>query len=219
MGKTTPVLNVKGFRYRLDTVSLTTNTWDSWAQGANPNIDVDTVFRVRIGSEETAGGNDNLATSLEYSYQGGAWTPVGTGTTAPIYSALSGQFADGDSTGSGTTQLLTGRTQTAANGEGDEQNNSVTGHGTNTYKENEWALYIPSSQVANGETIALRIVSATSPITYTSQNAGTITVVEGAANPMNIKLADAFTNTKPTKVKLSGTFTTKTVKRKTGGSF
>ena len=231
MGKTYATLNVEDWRYRLDDVGITSSTWNGgWSENTNPTVDVDTRFRVRYGVEETAGASDNGIHRLEFSHEGGAWTLITAGpdhasASAVIYGSISDYITNQASSGSGTTQLLGySGSETPVDGEGVEGIDSIglyeatTGPGKNDYLEQEFNLQIRSADVADGDTIALRVLSGTNGVIYTSRTLGTITVNEAAGSILAVKLSDTFT-AKPTNVKLGGTFTEKLVKRKAGGSF
>jgi len=170
-------VRVVHFRKRGDANTLNSSTWDDDSGlDTDYTMGVDEPFRLRVGSEEFNGGNDSGNLSLQYSHNSGAWTTVPTSSGSdPIYSALSTQFADG----AATTQLFTGYASTWQAGEGDEQSNSAPGHDVQKATETEFALAIDSTQVANNDTIDLRLVSSTPPDVYGSQDCGTITVSEG----------------------------------------
>lgn len=152
-------------RARNDDGSESAATWKA-AQGTDVTIAVDANFRYRFRIDETAARSwTSLTWNLYYSLNGGAYTAVGAAT--PIQFALSGNFVDGDDT---TTQLTGGTGTFVTNNNGMKE---TTGGAVNTGAagdlfEVEFCLKMDSGQLANNNTIALRIYNGTSAIaTYT----------------------------------------------------
>src|SRR3990167_2572516 len=171
---TNPSYTQVGFRGRNDNGNETGASWKA-AENVNWSQNVAENFRVRFRIDETVAKSwVNKTWNLYYSLNGGAYTAV-NGTT-PVQFALSGNFADSDD----CTEQMTGGTGTfLVNNNGMKE---ATGGSTNTGAagdlwETEWCLTIDPAQVADGNTITLRIYDGASAIT-TYSNTPSITVVE-----------------------------------------
>ena len=170
---TNPSYTQVGFRGRNDNGSESSATWKAnenvnWSQNVAEN------FRVRFRIDETVPRLwTNKTFNLYYSV-GAGYNPV-SGTT-PVRFALSSNFNDNDD----CTQQLTGGTGTFLvnnNGMKEATGGSVnTGAGGEIW-DTEWCLTIDPAQVADGNTITLRIYDGASAIT-TYSNTPSITVVE-----------------------------------------
>ena len=75
------------FRFRNDDGSEATATFMGSGNNENQTIDADTIFRLRIVLEETAGGNSNAGFDLQYDLNGVGYEDV-TGAT-PIQAVAS----------------------------------------------------------------------------------------------------------------------------------
>jgi hypothetical protein len=182
---TAPLFTQVAFRLRNDDGSESAATWKQ-NQDVNDSINVNTNFRVRFLIDETnSRAWTNKVWNLYYSLNAGAYAAV-SGTT-PVKFAASTQFADGDDC---TSQLTGGSGTFVTNNNGMKE---TTGGATNSgtagyYFETEWCLELDSAQVANGDTVALRIYDSTSAINaYTSTP--TVTVVEGSTYEDALSLA------------------------------
>jgi hypothetical protein len=153
------------FRLRNDDGNETTATWKA-NQDTNATIRPGGKFRARFRIDETAGNAWTSVTwNLRYSLNGGAYTAVSA--TTPVQFAASSNFADGDDT---TTQLTggTGTFVTNNNGMKETTGGAVNSGTGGQLFETEWALTIDAAQVANANTLGLRIYNGTSAIaTYT----------------------------------------------------
>jgi hypothetical protein len=162
------------YRGRGDTVGLNTNTWDN-PLNTGWNQLVDTVFRVRFLIQETAGASATQAWKLQYNLAGAGWNDVTA--SSPIQWALSGQYADDDT----TSQLLgAGTFRTGHGNEGDNlcpDTGGVSIQG-NDETENEWALSVDSGQVTHTQTFQLRVVESDGTELGSYTNTPTITVNE-----------------------------------------
>jgi hypothetical protein len=155
------------------------DTWD-FAQNANFSWDVDAVFRLRIEVEEQNGKNQLVLGTLEYSYNGGAFTPVSI-TSAVVKAVASGQFTNGDA----TSDLLTASAKTFTPGEGSEDATPTNVSLNNTHTEWEYALQIVGADVANDDTIAFQVVGLdgyTVTPTVTAVKSGTTVEETASAN-------------------------------------
>ena len=138
-----------GFRARNDNGSETTATWIA-ALNTNWSQNVGVTFRFRVEALETAGGSTGQSLPLEYQLNGGGYALVGAAT--PIQFATSGTVADATA----TTQQIGSGTFLAGEFDSDGAVASVSFAG-NDRSEMEFCLTIDSAQVANNDTIDLRI--------------------------------------------------------------
>jgi len=166
------------FRIRNDDGSESAATWKE-AQGDDGSINVDTKFRVRFLIDETAAKTWAVNNwNLYYNHNSGGYVAVGAAT--PIQFATSTYFTNGDD----TLQRLTGGADQFLS-----DNNGMidsTGGATNSsavkgdWFDLEFCLLIDSAQVANNDTILLRVYLGTAALNgYTDEP--TITVIEAAA--------------------------------------
>jgi hypothetical protein len=156
------------FRARTDNGSETTSTWTA-AADTNWTQMVDKNFRLRLLVQETAGVADTGKTfQLEYNRNGGGWNDV-TDSSSVIKAAATANVADG----ADTTQQLGSGTYVSTNAGFDEANGQVGSmdFAGSDEVELEFSLQIVGADVANGDTIELRIKGLD---TYT--NTPTITV-------------------------------------------
>ena len=66
-----------GFRYRNDDGDETSATW-MYNLDTNGEVDVDTVFRLRILLDEYAGNDETDGYELEYNHESGGWNDITT---------------------------------------------------------------------------------------------------------------------------------------------
>jgi len=151
---TTSYTSQVGFRGRSgDTVTLNDNT--TWAANQNTNWsqDVDTTFRIRLEVEEQNNKSQVIAGTIEYRLNGGSWVQVTT-TSSVLKAVASSQFNDGDA----TTNVLTASAKTFTAGEGTEDAIPTNVGLQNTHLEHEYALQIVGADVANNNTIEVRLI-------------------------------------------------------------
>jgi len=141
------------FRARDDSQVLSSSVF-TYNQNTNWTQDTDIVFRLRLEVEEQNGKNFNLLGTIQYSLNGGAWTSITTSSSV-VKAVPSNQFNDADP----TTNLLTGSSKAFVAGEGSEDATPANMSLNNTHTEHEYALQIISTDVANGDTIQIRLVS------------------------------------------------------------
>ena len=152
-------------------------------KNTNPTLDVDTIYLARFGLEETSGNNSkNTQPQLQYNHEGGGWNNVNA-TSSVVQSIATANIADGDD----TTQRMTAFTYDSAN-EGFDEVDGIAGGGTtdlnNTGFESLFAIQILSGDVADTDTIVLKIVNsndADADYDVYNQTDPTITVNEPVA--------------------------------------
>jgi hypothetical protein len=165
-------LTQSGFRGRNDDVTLTTNTW-THALNTNWTQNVDTNFRVRF-SVLCEGMAASITPQLQYDLNNsGTWNNV-TGTSSVVRASLSTLFNDD----AGTTQLISGGTFIA--GRADENDGTTAGITFTTVPqvtEVEFCVQIRSADVADGNTVQLRVVNtATALNTYSFSPSITVNI-------------------------------------------
>ena len=145
----------------------------TWLAAANVDWtqDTDASFRVRFVVAETAGADAAITPSLEFNLNGGGWVAVGV-ATAIQWGAFIGA-TDGDA----TTQQVGAGSFVAGELDSDGTHSTVTLNNSET--ETEYCLTVDSAQVANNDTLQLRVTDGgTAFDAYT--NTPTITVAVGA---------------------------------------
>lgn len=173
-----PSLDQAAFRARNDDGSESAATWKAaantdWTQAVDEN------FRIRFLVQETAGGGENnVGLQLQYNLKGAGWNPV-NGTSSVVQSAASTQFADDDNT---TQQLGAGTFITPNSGMDEDnglagENNDIDFAGSDEV-EVEYCCQILSGDVADSDTIQLRLVR------------GDLTVLEGYTNTPSITVSE-----------------------------
>lgn len=176
---TTATLTQTTFRGRNDDGSETTATWKATA-GTDWTQLVDTNFRVRFNvNASVAAPTQNTAFILRYSLNGAAFAPVSASSTV-VRAVASPNVADGAAT---TEQLAGAGTFNA--GTFDEVDGSATGFtaatATGQDTEVEYCVQIRSADVANGDTINLRVHLNTGQAIDAYTDTPIITVSESAA--------------------------------------
>lgn len=139
--------------------------------------DVDENFRVRYLVEETNGGEVlALAIKLQYNLASGGWNDV-TGSSSIVKCSASGYLTEGGD----CTQVLGGGTHFLDNnGQEDNDGTFTTGAlwDANEDIECEFCLQIVSGDVADEQTLQLRLVEGTGTVFTAYTNTPTITVNE-----------------------------------------
>lgn len=160
-----------GYRGRNDDGSETAASWKA-LQNTDWNQALNTLFRVRLQIEETAGASTNgTAYTLEYSLNAGAWTPVSS--TGLVRFGTSAFVTDGTA----TTNQLSGDPQFVP-GEYD-QDGAVAGvsHVGNDGTEMEYGVILDAS-LADQDQIQFRAVAGGAALdSYTA--IPTVTVADG----------------------------------------
>lgn len=158
---TNPAFTQITFRGRNDDGSESGATWKA-TQGSDWTQDTGVKFRVRFRIDETASRAwSNKVWNLYYQRNTSGYNAV-TGST-PVQFALSDNFVDGDD----CTSQLTGGTGTFVtdNNGMKETIGGATNSGTAGYLfETEFCLVIDGAQVADNDTINLRIYDGSSAI-------------------------------------------------------
>ena len=167
---TPPAYDQDAFRGRNDNGNETTATWKA-AANTNWTQKVDENFRVRFVVQETNGVSAADKTfQLEYNRNGGGWNDV-TAASSVVRAWLSPNVADG----ADTTQQVGSGIFVTPNAGFDEVNGQAGGTALDfsgsDEVEVEYSLQIRSVDVANDDTIQLRVKGLT---TYT--NTPTVTV-------------------------------------------
>lgn len=171
-----PAYDQSDYRGRNDDGSETSATWKA---STNTDYEINpaqsTNHRVRIAVTEGNGVKDsNVAFRLQYSKNGGAWTDVGT-ATSNVQAAGSTNVSDGTQ----TTQQIT--TNTFAGGElavGDAvagDNTAIDFAGGDT-AEVEFSIEIIDADVAQADTIDLRVTQDDGTVLSSYTNTPTVTV-------------------------------------------
>jgi len=129
--------------------------FNSAPNNTNPSLEVDTIYHFRIVFEETIGAKwNNPHFSLQYSHQGGTWTPV-TATSSVIQVDSNSGLVDG----ADTSERISGTQSFQAwAGQDDVDGQILDSLDINAETCNAvFGFKIISADVANGETIALRL--------------------------------------------------------------
>lgn len=128
------------------------------AQGSDQTIAVDTIFRLRILIEETAGGTNVVAAGLQYDYNiSGSYSDV-TGVTTEVQATDEGQGIADDTLL--TTQRLT-YSGTWEDGRYDDDGVDTTGVSLSSeFTEFEFSMIVPAAGVNHGDTIDFRLYDA-----------------------------------------------------------
>ena len=174
--ETAEAFDQDSFRARNDNGSESAATWKASAN-TNWTQDVDENVRIRFLVQETDGDSVTDKTfQLEYKLNSGSWTNV-TGTSSVVRSSATSYVADG----ANTTRQISSGTFVTPNAGFDEADGQVGGTSLDfsgsDEVELEFCLQIRSADVANDDTIQLRIKGLS---TYT--NTPTLTV-SGVAEP------------------------------------
>jgi hypothetical protein len=174
-GHTNPNFAQVGFRGRAgDTVTLNgAFSGGDPALNTNWSQDADVVFRVRFAVEENAGGTGAAGGTIEANLNGGSFQAITT-TSSIVKAVASSQFAD-DAT---TTDLGVGGAGGFVSGRGSETGDPTDVTLTSQHTEFEYALQIVGADVANGDTIVIRLAGLNS---YTV--AGPSLTVTGVVTP------------------------------------
>lgn len=178
MGHTTANVINDAFRgYEDDTAGAITAQTAIAAVDTNWTQAVDTKFHVAMLFTETAGGSQNVAPQLEYNHNSGGWNAISG--TSPIQTTTPTNCTTTDATSYGTTALTTGATigGTEYSTDGLGGNQSVS----SSSAEFTTCVTIDSAQVADTDTIQLRITDSGTPLNADT-TIPTITVSEAAGS-------------------------------------
>lgn len=188
-----------GFRYRNDDGSETGATW-IYANDTDGDLNVDTIYRMRIEMTESGGAaTNNVALQWEYNHSAApGWNSV-TASAAPIQAVSSAETSWTITDADDTTQQLGGggtyETPNAAYTEGGLGGGASLDWGIGTLCETELCFQIPAGQVADNDTILLRCtavgkdnVYTTAPTIVVNEAAGAITIncTAGVANAAGV---------------------------------
>lgn len=174
----TPSLEQQAFRIRNDNGSETTATWVA-NQNTNATLNVDTNYRIRFQVQENGGESEVQLFQLQYNLNSAGYNNV-DGASSVVRASASANFADGDN----TTQQLTGGSGTFTAGEMDEND----GTGTQItvpasgYTEWEYCFQVRSADVANNDTVQLRVIRGPGSLLDTYTVTPAITVSEATAD-------------------------------------
>ncbi|MDH3582143.1 MAG: hypothetical protein OEM91_16155, partial [Hyphomicrobiales bacterium] len=159
MTHTTPNVIMDAFRvYDDDVAGGITSQTALAAVDTNWTQDVDVKFHVALMATETAGGGaNNYNYRWQYKLNAGSWTDLTT--TSPIQAVVADNCTQADDSGYGTTALTTGATiqATGYDNDGDDTPNISL---TSSSFECTTCLTIDSAQVADEDTIQLRMTNA-----------------------------------------------------------
>lgn len=174
----------EAFQFRDDDGNETGGTFLG-AVNSDQTLDVDTNYRVRFEVGETGAGvsNNNIFT-LEYDHNSGGFTAVTA--TSPLQWAASPNYAPGD-----TTQQIGDGTYVGTNAcqiESAATNDGTVDFAGNDNVEVEYCFTIDSGQVADTDTIVVRLV-ADKGVGNTRTQTATITVNEAAADTSDQEFA------------------------------
>lgn len=163
------------FRLRNDDGNETAATWVA-AQDTNASLNVDTNYRARFVIAVSGNAWTSQTFNLYCSKNGGAYNAIASGQAVKY--AASSNFTQGDDT---TSQLSTaGIYLENNNGMCESAGATNSGIDGNCF-EVEYCFQIDSAQVANGDTITLRVYRGTTALnTYTATPS--ITVVESGGS-------------------------------------
>lgn len=169
-----PILNQTDFRFRVNSGNEATATWLA-VINTNISIDVDTSFRYRAVVAETAGATnpETVNLLLHFSLNSGAFILI-TGSTAIQFASFIGS-SDGDAT---TQQVGSG---SFVAGELDNTGAVANLDLQASETEMEYCLTIDSGQVANDDTIDLRVFNS-GAVLDNYGNTGRATAIEAAAS-------------------------------------
>lgn len=181
-----PLLVQTNFRARVNTGNEATATWIA-ALNINWMQVVDADFRVRLEVDETATSTNavNLDPQLFYELNGTGGFLAVTGSTPIQYATFTGA-TDGDAT---TQQIGSGSfVASELDSDGTIGTSSIQGSGTET----EWCLTIDSAQVADADTIVLRVFHGASALdTYSNEPMITVDEPGGVDTDQLATLSDS----------------------------
>jgi len=185
IGTTAAVYDQESFRFRDDDGSESAATWHGLLNADAADLANDTNYRIRINVKEqnvAVGSNENI--TFHYSYKGGAWTAITT-ISSYIKAIASANFNDLDES---TQQLTSGGFDTTNNAmsETGAAGSNALDPPQASYVETELCFQIVSADVANGDTIDIRVLFDGALDTWTE--VPRITVLK--ANVYNVYAAD-----------------------------
>lgn len=167
------------FHFRNDDGSITTATYIG-AQNSDQSFGVGAAnkFRIRILVEENAAGTANIAGHLFYSHNDGTYTEVTA--VSSVIQEVDDNNSIADDVSSGATQQLTYSGTYAAGRYSDDGISTTNVSLSSTFTEFEFCLQIIDADVADGDTIDLRVYSGTTALNAYTRTPR-ITVSEPAA--------------------------------------
>jgi hypothetical protein len=122
-------------------------------------VNLDTIYLIRLDYEETAGNNHAGTIQLEYNVDGAGWNPVNA-SSSNVRSAATANIADNAVT---TDRLTVGDTQTFTAGTFDEVDGAAQGpNAGNLNNESTEMLYsvqFRSAELSGGENVEFRITT------------------------------------------------------------
>jgi|GEM_PF-6179581 len=147
------------------------------SKNINQTLEVDTIYLFRAGVHETAGTRKtNLNCQIQYNHNGGGFNAVGASSSV-VQTVATANIADGDD----TTQRMTSFTYISNNNCFDEVDGVAGGtlDPNNNGAEMLWAIQILSADVADNDSIELKVVlSGGADLDAYNQTNPTITVNE-----------------------------------------
>ena len=185
MAHVSPAFDQDSFRGRNDDGSEAAATWIA-ASNLNWTQNTDENFRVRFLLQETAGGSaDDVQPQLQYNLNAAGWNDVNA-ASAVARSSPSGHFAEDADT---TQQIGAGTFITPNSGMDEDEGragelNDIDFTG-NDEVEVEFCLQIRAADVADSDTVELRLIQAGVALdTYTNTPALTVNIP-----PVNVTVA------------------------------
>jgi hypothetical protein len=176
MGGGAPVLNFELFWFGDDDGTDETDNTFLGAKNSNQTLLTDTNYRFRVSVSNTGTKAVNgLMLQLEYNHEGGGWNAVDDVSSVVIMSA-STKLVEGND----CTERLAGAQAFDGTNAGQEDVDGLTGGNNlaaNNEQEADYCFQIVSGDVANAETIVLRVTDAGTPLDNDNQTP-TLTVSE-----------------------------------------
>ena len=158
-----PYFNQFAWRMRDDTNVFdggTPNWITTENQTANEVITVATTFRIRFGVENTGTNKGTLGRAAWYSYNSGSWTQITTSSSYIIIDSNASTDTGQQSIATGNFVLTTTPTAasaTAGDGRDDDTISNDNNYNEDQYQEVEYGFSIVRSDVANGDSIQVRL--------------------------------------------------------------
>ena len=180
---TQPTYDLLCFQFRDDDGGETDATFRGSLNDALGNWQTGSgnIFRLRIELYNDNAKSGTETFTWQYSYDGGAYTDI---TTSSSYVRA---IASGLTDGSNTTQQLTANSTFFGAGNVGQDETGTWGSMTfpaSNYHEAEGGFYLVDADVADGKTINIRIVEASSDV-ITFTNTPSLTVEKAGTTPVN----------------------------------
>lgn len=166
----TPNTVQRAFRWRADTSSVdVAATWYTTTESSNYAVTPGVPCRLRFGIQNTGTGTTgNVAWSLRYSYNGGAFTALSA--TSSYVKTSSAASVSADNTTIAVQQLSSAATGSFSSGQYD--NSGLTGNVpilAGNFTEFEFGIVFVSSQVTAGTTVQFEVYGSGAPLnTYSA---------------------------------------------------